>query len=79
MKTPRHLLPQVLRLFGLWAGITGGYATFGSTCPCCGSRGCPVGLGIAAVFGALGSFFLLKGRTRLAKRHPEETGKQVGD
>ncbi|MEO0026532.1 MAG: hypothetical protein ABIK54_07210 [candidate division WOR-3 bacterium] len=40
---------------------------------------CPVGLGIAALFGALGSFFLLKGRTRLAKRHPEETGKQVGD
>lgn len=28
---------------------------------------CPVGLGIAAVFGALGSFFLLKGRTWLAR------------
>ncbi|MEO0080061.1 MAG: hypothetical protein ABIK44_05240 [candidate division WOR-3 bacterium] len=64
MKAPkhRHILPGVLRFFGLWAGISGGYATIGSTCPCCGRPACPVGLGIAALFGALGSFIINYGR-----------------
>ncbi|MEO0026428.1 MAG: hypothetical protein ABIK54_06685 [candidate division WOR-3 bacterium] len=67
MKTPRHLLPQVLRLFGLWAGITGGYVTIGSTCPCCGKPGCSVGLSIAAIFGALGSVLILKAKPMTAR------------
>ncbi|MGB9742504.1 MAG: hypothetical protein ACP5JB_03965 [candidate division WOR-3 bacterium] len=67
MKTPnhRHILHGVLRLLGLWAGLTGGYQTMGSTCPCCGRPGCPVGLGIAALFGLVGSALILKGKTIL--------------
>ncbi|MEN9979414.1 MAG: hypothetical protein ABIK38_03600 [candidate division WOR-3 bacterium] len=63
----RHFLPGILRLLGFWAGITGGYATFGSTCPCCGRPGCPVGLGIAALFGALGSVLILKAKPMTAR------------
>jgi len=62
-----HILPGVLRFLGLWAGITGGYMTMGSTCPCCGRPGCPVGFGIAALFGALGSFLITKGKNLLAR------------
>jgi hypothetical protein len=63
----RHILPGVLRFFGLWAGFTGSYQALGSTCPCCSRPGCPVGLGIAALFGALGSFFVLKGKAILSR------------
>ncbi len=59
MKAHRHFLPQILRFFGLWAGITGGYATVGSTCPCCGRPGCPVNFGIATIFGAIGASLVL--------------------
>jgi len=54
-------------LLGLWAGLSGGYLTMGSTCPCCSRPGCPVGLGIAALFGALGSALVNFGRNWLGR------------
>jgi hypothetical protein len=71
MKEHKHhpILPGVLRFLGLWAGISGGYLTMGSTCPCCGRPACPVGFGIAALFGALGSFLITNGKNLLARLH----------
>jgi hypothetical protein len=57
-----RLLAGLLRFFGLWAGISGAYAMMGGTCPCCGNPGCPVGLGVAAILGALGSLIINYGR-----------------
>jgi len=46
MKEHKHrpILPGVLRFLGLWAGISGGYLTMGSTCPCCGRPGLNAGI-----------------------------------
>jgi hypothetical protein len=58
-----RLLAGGLRFFGLWAGISGAYTVMGGgTCPCCGNPGCPVGLGVAGIFGALGSLIINYGR-----------------
>ncbi|MCK9432443.1 MAG: hypothetical protein M0R00_05760 [Candidatus Omnitrophica bacterium] len=38
--------------FRWWLSITTVYSA-SSTCPCCGKPGCPVGLGIAALIGAV--------------------------
>jgi len=57
-----HILPGVLRFIGLWAGLSGGYLTMGSTCPCCGRPGCPVGLSLAVLLGAFGSALINFGR-----------------
>ena len=71
-----RLLAGLLRFFGLWAGISGAYAVMGGgACPCCGNPGCPVGIGIAGIFGALGSLIINYGRRGFAairsriKRH----------
>jgi len=61
------LLVSILRFLGLWAGISGAYLTAGGTCPCCGQPGCPVGIGAAAILGALGSFLVLKGRRLIGR------------
>ena len=61
-----QLLAGLLRFFGLWAAISGAYAVMGGTCPFCGSPACPVGLGVAGIFGALGSLILTQGRHLLA-------------
>lgn len=68
-----RILAGLLRFFGLWAGISGAYAVMGGgACPCCGNPGCPVGLGAAAILGALGSFIIVKGRGLLARlRNPK--------
>ncbi len=70
--TPRgwvaRTIASLLRFFGLWAGISGAYVTFGGrTCPCCGNPGCPVGIGVAGIFGALGSLLILNGRHLLRR------------
>jgi hypothetical protein len=57
-----RLLARLLRFFGLWVGISGTYAVMCGTCPFCGRPGCPVGLGVAGIFGALGSLILTQGR-----------------
>ena len=58
-----QVLAGLLRFFGLWAGISGAYAVMGGgTCPCCGNPGCPVGVGIAGIFGAFGSLLITQGR-----------------
>jgi len=62
-----RLLVGLLRFFGLWAGISGAYATMGGgACPCCGNPGCPVGIGGAGIVGALGSLLINYGRRGLA-------------
>jgi hypothetical protein len=61
-----RLLAGWLRFFGLWAGISGTYALMCGTCPFCGRPGCPVGLGVAGIFGASGSLLLTQGRHVLA-------------
>ncbi|NPV14274.1 hypothetical protein HPY86_05015 [candidate division WOR-3 bacterium] len=63
MKNILRRFAGIFRFFGLWVGIGGTYALLANTCPCCGRASCPVGLGIAAFFGALGSFLILKGKT----------------
>ncbi len=62
-----QVLVGLLRFFGLWAGVSGTYAVMGGACPCCGQPGCPVGIGAAAILGALGSLMVLKGRALLAR------------
>ncbi|MCX6842572.1 MAG: hypothetical protein NTX53_09865 [candidate division WOR-3 bacterium] len=57
-----RLLAGLLRFFGLWAGISGTYAVMCNTCPFCGRPGCPVGIGVMAIFGALGSLFVTQRR-----------------
>jgi len=57
-----RLLAGLLRFFGLWAAISGAYAMIGGTCPFCGNPSCPVGLGVAGIFGVLGSLILTQGR-----------------
>jgi len=57
-----RMLAGLLRFFGAWAAITGAYAMFGGTCPFCGNPSCPVGIGVAGIFGALGSIILTQGR-----------------
>jgi len=57
-----RLLAGLLRFFGLWAAISGAYAMMGGTCPFCGNPSCPVGLGVAGIFGALGSLIITQGR-----------------
>jgi hypothetical protein len=60
-----RLLAGLLRFVGLWAGISGAYAVMGGgTCPCCGNPGCPVG--IAGIYGAVGSLIIDYGRRWLA-------------
>ena len=62
-----RLLAGLLRFFGLWAGISGAYAAMGGgTCPCCGNPGCPVGIGIAGIVGAVGSLIINHGRRGFA-------------
>lgn len=62
-----RVLANLLRFLGLWAGISGAYAVVGGgACPCCGNPGCPVGIGIAGIFGALGSLIINYGRRWLA-------------
>ncbi len=62
-----RILAGLLRFFGLWAGISGAYAVMGGgACPCCGNPGCPVGLGAAAILGAIGSILINYGRRGLA-------------
>lgn len=62
-----RVLANLLRFFGLWAGISGAYAAVGGgACPCCGNPGCPVGIGIAGIFGALGSLIINYGRRGFA-------------
>ena len=56
-----RMLAGLLRFFGLWVGISGTYAVMCGTCPFCGRPGCPVGIGVAGIFGALGSVILTKG------------------
>ncbi len=54
-----RVLANLLRFLGLWAGISAAYAAMGGgTCPCCGNPGCPVGIGVAGIFGALGSLII---------------------
>jgi len=57
-----RLLAGLLRFFVLRAGISGAYALMCGTCPFCGRPGCPVGLGVAGIFGAFGSLVLTQGR-----------------
>ena len=56
------MLAGLLRFSGLWVGISGTYAVMCGTCPFCGRPGCPVGIGVAGMFGALGSLILTQGR-----------------
>jgi hypothetical protein len=56
------MLAGLLRFSGLWVGISGTYAVMCGTCPFCGRPGCPVGIGVAGMFGALGSVILTQGR-----------------
>ena len=56
------MLAGMLRFSGLWVGISGTYAVMCGTCPFCGRPGCPVGIGVAGMFGALGSVILTQGR-----------------
>ena len=57
-----RMLAGLLRFFGLWAGISGTYAVMCGACPFCGRPGCPAGIGVAGVFGVLGSLILTQGR-----------------
>lgn len=58
-----QVFASLLRFFGLWAGISAAYAAMGDrACPCCGNPGCPVGIGTAGIFGALGSVIVNYGR-----------------
>ncbi len=60
-------LAGLFRYFGLWAAISAAYAAIGGgVCPCCGNPGCPVGIGVAGIFGALGSLIINYGRRWLA-------------
>ena len=59
---PARLLVGLLRFFGLWVGMSGTHAVMCGTCPFCGRPGCPVGIGVAGIFGALGSLILTQGR-----------------
>ncbi|MEO0086131.1 MAG: hypothetical protein ABIK37_05815 [candidate division WOR-3 bacterium] len=76
-----RVLANLLRFIGLWAGISAAYAAMGGgACPCCGNPGCPVGIGVAGIVGALGSLIINYGRrwfatirTRLGRR-PNVTG-----
>lgn len=62
------VIASLLRFFGLWAGIAGAYAAMGGgACPCCGNPNCPVGIGVAGIFGAIGSLIILKGRNLIAR------------
>jgi len=76
--TPRDrsaaVLAGILRFLGLWAGVSGAYLAVGGTCPCCGRPGCPVGIGSAAILGALGSLTVLKGRALLARLRRKPDG-----
>ena len=56
------MLAGLLRFSGLWVGISGTCAVMCGTCPFCGRPGCPVGIGVAVMFGALGSVILTQGR-----------------
>ncbi|MGQ9708289.1 MAG: hypothetical protein ACUVUR_05380 [bacterium] len=67
LKTGLRRFAGLFRFFGLWIGFSGIYTMLSNTCPCCGRPGCPVGLGVAGIFGALGSFLILKGRTLLKR------------
>ncbi|MEO0086257.1 MAG: hypothetical protein ABIK37_06455 [candidate division WOR-3 bacterium] len=58
-----RVLANLLRFAGLWAGISGVYAAVGGgACPCCGNPGCPVGIGLAGIVGAIGSLIINHGR-----------------
>ncbi|MBM3321982.1 hypothetical protein FJY69_00645 [candidate division WOR-3 bacterium] len=76
--TPRGrtaaVLVGVLRFLGLWVGLSGTIAAAGQVCPCCGRPACPVGIGSAAILGALGSFVVLKGRALLARLRRKPDG-----
>jgi len=65
MKSTFRRLGGLFRFLGLWAGIGGTYAALGNTCPCCGRAGCPVGLSLAVLLGAIGSALINFGRNWL--------------
>ncbi len=57
-----RVIVWLLKAFGLWVGFTVFYASM-SVCPVCGQQGCVVGIGTSALFGAVFSFFMMRGRT----------------
>lgn len=57
------VIANLFRFFGLWGSISAAYAAMGGgACPCCGNPGCPVGIGVAGIVGALGSLIINYGR-----------------
>jgi len=52
-------LGRATQLTGWWLGFTS-FFVMGSTCPCCGQPGCPVGIGAAGTLGAVVTFLFSK-------------------
>jgi hypothetical protein len=63
-------LGPVGRLFGWWLALTGLVAGT-SVCPCCGQAACPMGAGLAGLFGLLGAIVLTPCRALLGLRRGE--------
>lgn len=52
-------LGRAFQLGGWWLGFTSFFA-MGSTCPCCGQAGCPMGIGAAGTLGAVAALAFSK-------------------